>query len=244
MLFRSPAPATGQATVRLVAYNVKHGLGMDERIDLERVADVLRPLDADVITLQEIDVGVERSARVDQAEALGRLLDMDAFFGDFMPYQGGEYGMAVLTRLPVQDVRNIRLPDGAEPRTSLAVTVEAQGGVLLTVAGIHLYRTPEERLAQAEVLSDAFDGSEQPVALVGDFNSRRGDIVLDHLVGEGWHVLDKTGSALTYPSDIPAREIDFVMLRPASAFEVLEHRVIPESLASDHRPLLAVLRMW
>ncbi|NIP83601.1 MAG: endonuclease, partial [Gemmatimonadetes bacterium] len=85
---------------------------MDGEVDLARVADVLRPLDADVITLQEVDRGVGRTGGVDQAARLGELLGMRAHFGGFMPYQGGEYGMAVLTRLPVLAVTNLRLPDG------------------------------------------------------------------------------------------------------------------------------------
>jgi len=77
---------------------------------------------------------------------------------------------------------------------------------------------------------------------VGDFNSTRGDPVMSFL-GESWSVLDKDGSPLTFPSDEPVREIDFVLTRPADAFEVLEHRVIDEKVASDHRPLLVVLRV-
>jgi endonuclease/exonuclease/phosphatase family metal-dependent hydrolase len=249
LVFFGLLAATGQlqaqTTLRVAAYNVKHGLGMDSVIDLERIASVLRPLDADVITLQEIDEGVERSDRVRQATALGALLGMSAHFGDFMPYQGGEYGMAVLTRLPVASVTNHRLPDGDEPRTALEVQVAAgPDGSPVSVVGIHFYRTPEERLAQAEMLSELLADREHPVVLAGDFNSRRGDVVLQSLLESDWFVVDKDGPANTFPSDSPAREIDFVMLRPGSAFEVVEHRVIEESVASDHRPMLVVLRIW
>ena len=163
------APASGQSTLRVAAYNIKHGLGMDSVIDLERVANVLRPLDADVITLQEVDKGVERTAGVDQARRLGEILGMEAHFGDFMPYQGGEYGMAVLSRLPVLRVTNVRLPDGAEPRTALDVRVSV-GGRPVSVVGIHFYRTPEERRAQADSLTSYFADAEHPVVLAGDFN--------------------------------------------------------------------------
>lgn len=241
----SATSAEAQATLRVAAYNIKHGLGMDSVISLERVAEVLRPLDADVITFQEIDNGVERTAGVDQARRLGELLGMSAHFGEFMPYQGGEYGMAVLSRLPVLAVENHRLPDGDEPRTGLEVQVAVgPSGRPVSVVGIHFYRTPEERRAQADALIDALDEREHPVVLAGDFNSRRGDLVLSLLEERGWLVLDKDGPSDTFPADAPAREIDFVMLRPASAFEVVEHRVIDEPVASDHLPLLAVLRIW
>jgi endonuclease/exonuclease/phosphatase family metal-dependent hydrolase len=239
------SPAAAQSTLRIAAYNIKHGLGMDGVIDLERVADVLRPLDADVITLQEIDRGVERSDGVDQARRLGELLGMEAHFGPFMAYQGGEYGMAVLSRLPVVSVTNLMLPDGAEPRTALDVRVAAgREGRAVSVVGIHFYRTPEERRAQADSLSSYFEDTEHPIVLIGDFNSRRGDIVLRSLREADWFVVDKEGDPNTFPSESPEREIDFAMLRPAGAFEVVEHRVVEESVASDHRPLLVVLRLW
>ena len=237
-------PLSAQATLRVAAYNIKHGLGMDGEVDLARVADVLRPLDADVITLQEIDRGVERTDGVHQATRLGDLLGMEAHFGDFMPYQGGEYGMAVLTRLPVISATNVRLPDGAEPRTALDVRVSVGAeGREVSVVGIHLYQTPEERLAQADSLTSYFREAEHPVILAGDFDSRRGDRVMTRLT-EHWFVMRKEGDADTFPADAPDREIDFVMIRPAEAFEIVEHRVVAELLASDHRPLLAVLRLW
>ncbi|MEM7417648.1 MAG: endonuclease/exonuclease/phosphatase family protein [Gemmatimonadota bacterium] len=238
-------PAAAQTTLRVVAYNVKHGEGMDSVVDLERIADVLRPLNADVITLQEIDVGVERTDGVDQARRLGELLGMSSHFGMFMPYQGGEYGMAVLSRRPVVQVVNHRLPDGDEPRTALEVVVAAgPNGEPVSVVGVHLYRTPEERLAQAMAMSSALEARVHPVVLAGDFNSVRGDVVMQALDEEGWHLVEKSGPRDTFPADAPEREIDFVMLRPASPFELVEHRVVGERVASDHRPLLAVFRMW
>lgn len=245
LVLATAAPVAAQGTLRIAVYNVKHGEGMDGTIDLERVADVLRPLDADVITLQEIDRGVARTDGVDQATRLGTLLGMEAHFGDFMPYQGGEYGMAVLTRVPVVGVTNLRLPDGEEPRTALEVRVAVgTEGRVVSVVGIHFYRTPEERLAQADSVARYFAEADHPVVLAGDFNSQRGDRILRSLLASDWLVLDKQGGVDTFPADAPAREIDFVMVRPAENFEVVEHRVIDERVASDHRPLLAVLRLW
>jgi endonuclease/exonuclease/phosphatase family metal-dependent hydrolase len=238
-------PAAGQGTVRVAAYNIKHGEGMDGTVDLARAVAVLQALDADVITLQEIDRGTARTGGVDQAARLGEMLGMQAHFGDFMPYQGGHYGMAVLSRLPVRRVENIRLPDGDEPRTALEVEVAVgPESRPLSVVGIHFYRTPEERFAQAQALSQALDAREHPVVLAGDFNSFRGDRVMSALARAEWFLVEKEGAPLTYPADEPAREIDFTLLRPASAFEVVEHRVIDERVASDHRPLLVVLRLW
>lgn len=238
-----PSPTRAQETLRVVAYNIKHGLGMDGQVDLARVARVLGALDADVITLQEVDDGAERTHGVDQARVVGDLLGMRAFHGPFRDFQGGRYGMAVLTRLPVLHVENHAIPPGPEGALSVLEVRVGLGRRAISVVGIHFYRSPEERLVQADSVTSYFGETEHPVVLAGDFNSRRGDLVLRRL-REDWLVLPKDGPPETFPADAPDREIDFVMVRPAEGFEVVEHRVVDEPVASDHRPLLAVLRLW
>ena len=138
-------------TLRLLTYNIKHGLGNDGEIDLERTAAVINALQPDLVALQEVDNGVERTGGVDQAQRLGQLTGMHAAFGDFMEYQGGHYGMAILSRYPIVESENHRLPDGAEPRSALAARVKVDDtGREIVFVGIHLYRTAEERLCQAK----------------------------------------------------------------------------------------------
>ena len=122
---QAPDPGTRPDTVRILAYNIHHGAGMDEILDLERVADLIRRVDPDLVALQEIDSATVRTGRVDQAAELGRLTGLTSLFGRFMEYQGGAYGMALLSRWPVEDFQNLRLPDGAEPRTSVAALVRS-----------------------------------------------------------------------------------------------------------------------
>ena len=97
-----PEEGCAQAVVRVAAYNIKHGRGMDDRVDLSRIADVLRSLEADVITLQEVDDRTERTGGVDQVQVLAELLGYEGAHGPHRPYQGGFYGNAVLTRLPIR----------------------------------------------------------------------------------------------------------------------------------------------
>lgn len=229
--------------LRLVAYNIRHGEGMDRVVDLERVADVLRALEPDVIALQEIDSVTERTGRVHQAARLGELLGMEAAFGPFMDYRGGAYGMAILSRHPITDATNHRLPPGEEPRSALTARIRiGHDGPELLVAGIHLYRSEVERLAQAETLVQVLADADVPVILAGDFNSTPGSPVM-MLLSASWAVPAKEEPALTFPADAPEREIDFILLRPADRFTVTDYRVVPESLASDHRPVLMTVRV-
>jgi len=228
--------------VTVLAYNIHHGEGTGGVLDLERIAALIREHDPDVVTLQEVDRGTERTGRVDQARRLADLTGMEAVFGPFMPYQGGEYGMAILTRLEILESHNHRLPPGAEPRTALTVRVRTPGGSPLWVSGVHFYRTERERLAQANRLLRTLSNQTDPVILAGDFNSLRGDRVMD-AIGEEFGLPVKQGPPNTFPSNVPEREIDFFALRPASHFTILEHRVVDERVASDHGPILLRVRM-
>lgn len=238
-----PAPVRESVsdTIRVLSYNIHHGAGMDSVLDLGRIADLIRAADADLVAVQEVDSMVDRTERVDQAAVLGRLTGLQPHFGPFMPYQGGAYGMAVLTALPVVDARNLRLPDGDEPRSALAVTVMLpRTGIQLRFVGIHFYRTDAERLAQARSLEAQLASDSLPTILAGDFNSRPGSEVMRHLA-TGWTEVEKGEDSFTFPSYAPDHEIDFVLFRPASAFEIVAEEVLDEPVASDHRPVLVDL---
>jgi endonuclease/exonuclease/phosphatase family metal-dependent hydrolase len=254
LILPGPTPAIAQVesdpqVVRILAYNIKHGLGMDGKVDLERVASVIGSVAPDVVTLQEIDSVTARTGLEDQATRLGELTGMQAMFGGFMEYRGGRYGMALLSRYPVVEWENHRLPDGAEPRSALAARVELvkpgyRQGPQVVVVGVHLYANAEERLAQAARLVELFSDETAPVVLAGDFNSIPDSKVIRLLEDAGgWQRPAKEGQAFTFPSETPDREIDFILFRPGSRFAVREHRVVEETVASDHRPVLLELEL-
>lgn len=226
-------------TLRILAYNIHHAEGMDEVLDLQRIADLINDVNPDLVALQEVDSVVTRTNGVDQASVLGELTGMQPIFGRFMPYQGGAYGMALLSRLPIHSSENYRLPDGDEPRTALSAVVELpESGQLLRFIGIHFYRTEEERLAQAMKLEELIGQEEDlPTLLAGDFNSEPGSAVLTHLAQE-WYVVDKGADHLTFSSFDPVKEIDFFMWRPESAFSLIGQELLDEPVMSDHRPLV------
>ena len=226
--------------IKILAYNVRHGEGLDGRVDLERTAAVIRRVDPDIVLLQEIDNRTGRTGGIDQAAELGRLTGLSHAFGRFMDYDGGEYGMALLSRFPIVGFENHVLPPGLEPRSALSATIELDEDNHLILVGIHLYRTAEERLAQANKLVELFSEESKPVILAGDFNSTPDSEVIS-LLKKHWTIADKGKQHLTFPADSSRIEIDYIMYRPQSNFKVLESRVIDEQLASDHRPVLLKL---
>ena len=232
--------ATEAATLRLVAYNIKHGRGMDNRVDLHRIASVLRKLKPDMVALQEVDHSCTRSGKVHQAALLGNLLGMHHSFGKFMNFQGGQYGLAVLSRFPVQKSTRHQLAPGAEPRCALEVTVRpVSSGPLLSLVSIHNDWTRESfRTAQVSDLIAGLRERTHPIILAGDFNAEPGADSLVKLKNSGFLFLPKTKDPRTFPSPAPRLEIDHFMARGFPFDKPPLTVVHDEKIASDHRPIV------
>jgi len=234
-------------TLRVVSFNIRHGMGMDGRLDLKRIAAVLRRLKPDLVALQEVDEKCARSGGVDQAAELGRLLGMEHRFGEFMDYGGGRYGLAVLSKLPVKAARRHELPRGAEPRCALEVEVDVPGfPAPLSFTCVHNDWTQKTiRVKQMRMLLDTFGELKRPAIITGDYNGEPGDTSLEMLTEEGWRILAKDGTrgaGKTWPADTPTQEIDHVAVRELPRYTVA-HSVVDEAVASDHRPILAVFTL-
>lgn len=225
---------------RVASYNIKHGQGMDGKIDLKRTAEVILKMKADVVTLQEVDRNCGRSGNLDIAAELGKLLKMDHRFGKSIPLGKGSYGVAVLSRLPIVEMKHYKLPGGPEPRTALEVRVKVEGveGPVSVVSIHNDWTSDEVRRGQVNSLLEQMGQVKNPIVLAGDFNAQREAASMKIFDREGWQVLDKKG-AKTCPSDVPKVEIDF-MVTKGVPWKVLEHKVVEEKVASDHRPIYAV----
>jgi len=170
-----PAPTDAPSRpLRMMTYNVHGCLGMDGRRSTERIARVIAQYDPDIVVLQELDVGRDRSEKRDQAEEIAHELRMDFHFAPSLKLAEGEYGNAVLSRLPMRLVRNAALPqsNGFERRGALWVEVEVDGARLQVVTA-HLDLRAKARLAQMEALlgPDWIGAAPSPVVLAGDFNA-------------------------------------------------------------------------
>jgi len=224
------------APMRVLCWNIHHGVGMDGQLDLKRIARVIAAANPDVVALQEVDRHCARSGEVDQAAELGRLLEMTPVFGKALDLGGGEYGLAVLSKFPIVRHEVHRLPGEGEPRIALEVRLRSKTGAF-SLTNVHLdHRGAEPRLLQAEALDKLLTG-ESPMILCGDFNAppRSDTMAAFH----DWKMVAKKGDRLTQPADKPKVEIDHVLVRGFTCPEGAS--VIKEKEASDHRPLVLTL---
>lgn len=237
------ADAAAGIALRVVTYNIRHGRGMDGVVDLARTARVLDSLGPDLIGLQEVDWHAARSGGVDQAAELGRLLGMHAVFEPFMDFQGGKYGMAVLSRHPFGAVRSLHLPDGHEPRVALVAEVLLPDGQTITVVNVHFDWVDDDayRHAQAAVVAEYLRGLRTPFVLLGDFNDQPGSRTLDLFHAIASEAIKPRDDRLTFSSIDPSIEIDFILMGPGARWTHRQVRVHDEPDASDHRPVSTLL---
>lgn len=249
----SPPPEA--QPLRVLVYNIHAGTDAERVDNLERVAGLVGATGADVVLLQEVDSATARSSGVDQLGELARLTGLHAAFGRTLDYQGGGYGIAVLSRWPITWDTLAPLP--VEPAQERAGgSYEARGALLarldtpwgpLAVLTTHLdagrsdvYRRQEVETVLAEA---ARVGSDAALAIVGgDFNAEPGSAPIGRMREEGWVDAWEAcgrGEGLTFPAAAPVKRIDYLFLGEGRSCE--SARVIGTT-ASDHRPLLVVLR--
>lgn len=249
-------PAAAPRVVRVLVYNIhagKDAAGVDA---VARVAALVRELDADVVLLQEVDRHTKRSGGADQPAELSRLTGYHAAFGRTLDYDGGEYGIAVLSRWPilgdtivhlVVDPPQQRAGGSYEPRGALRVVVSAPAGPV-AVVNTHLDASRDDTYRRQEIrtvlaIADSLRSSGLPTLLGGDFNSTPESAVhaaaLAARLRDAWSACGR-GDSLTFPAATPVKRIDYLYLTGAAT---CDEATVPTSQASDHRPLFVRVRL-
>jgi len=230
--------AGSAAEIRVLCWNLHHGVGEDGKLDLPRIAALIKAQQPDVVALQEVDNKCRRSGSVDQAAELAKLTGMTGVFGKAMDHDGGEYGQAILSKHPLGATKVHRLPGDGEPRIGFEAVVTI-GGKALRMVSVHLdHQQDARRLKQAEALVAALSESDAPLILAGDFNDVPGSPVLKAFAAR-WTPMAKKEPVFTCPAGKPTVEIDHVFLHGFEPRGLLE--VLPEAVASDHRPIAGVV---
>lgn len=248
-----PHPAQPVTLLRVMTYNIRSGNG-----DLARTADVIRGQTPDIVGLQEMDVHwADRSAFADQATELASRVGMQARFARIYRLPGApgapprEFGVALLTRLPVLDFHNdtITRLSTQEPNpvpTPMPGLLEAEldvhaRHVRVFVTHLDYRRDPSVRVQQVAEMLQYIGRSAMPTLLLGDLNASPDAPELQPLLSRLHDAWDSShGPGFTYPADVPRARDDYVLVSPA--FRVRDVHVI-DTQASDHRPVVADLAL-
>lgn len=229
-------------TLTVASYNVHRCIGRDGRHDPDRVARVLRELDADVVALQEVSARRGGPEDVDQCEHLARAAGMQALRGPTLRSHRGEIGNALLTRLRPQRLERIDLTQPKrEPRGAIDVDLSVGTGSLRVLA-THLGLRLPERRAQVEVILKALrEAGSDCTVLMGDMNDwalLRGAVRRF----DAW--FGRSPRPRTFPAWRPLLPLDRVWVQPRAALrEVVAYASQAAREASDHLPVRCVLRL-
>lgn len=233
----------GACELRVLTWNIHHGEGLDGKLDLARVGRVIRDARPDIVALQEVDVRTERVMGRDTVRELERLTGMRGVFGASMAFQGGGYGNAVFVNgtLLGSRVFPIGASEGMEPRSILLTEMRPYRCSLdLAFLSTHFdHKSEEDRMAGAAMANLPIS---LPAILAGDLNAPPDDLVIGTLLQQ-WTSSTRGNGFSTIPAEAPKRQLDYVLFRPAKRWTVVEAKVMDEPVASDHRPLLAVLKL-
>ena len=235
--------AMQENTLRVLTYNIHHAEGADGHIDIERIATVIRDTNPDVVCLQEVDRNLPRTQHADLPAQLAQLLDMQVVFGPNYHFDGGDYGNATLTRLPIVRHENHSLPgpDDAEPRGILRVDVNFNN-THVSIFNTHWGLRPDERLEQARA-TKALLGNLQFAVLAGDLNAVPGSDPLKAVIDD----LRDSATAAEPSADlntVHSRRIDYILATPnLTPVKATVVRTETAHHASDHLPYWADVQL-
>jgi len=234
-------------TIRVATYNIHKCVGMDRRYSPERIVDVIRELDADVVALQEVLARSKSNPRDHQAEFIAKELGMDFRMGENRKINGAEYGNVTLSRFPISSHCNHDITVSRyEPRGCLHSEISVNGGDRLHFINVHMGTSFFERRKQVhKMLAEHVLDHPELVGrriVAGDFNEWINGVTT-RLFKSNFNCVDPKlhlGQARTFPGILPILHLDHVYFDDAFRLTSARlHRSRKALVASDHLPIVA-----
>lgn len=244
---RESQTSAGKGKLKIMSYNIHIAVPPTKpgTTDIDAIVRAIENQDPDIIALQEVDVNTRRTGKINEAAIIAEKLKMNFFFAKAIDHDGGEYGVAILSKYPMSDTKIHRLTTvegtGGEPRVMATAKITMKNGVSLRFASTHLdaQKASVNREKQIAEITAIAVSETLPLIIAGDFNDQPGSAVIKKLDES----FTRTCQACepTFPVVTPRITIDFIGYKPASKFKTISHTVVPEHYASDHLPVIAVL---
>lgn len=220
--------------IHILSYNIRNAKGMDNVTDYKRIANIITASKAPIVALQELDSVTQRSKGVDVLKELSDATGMYASYGAAIAFQGGKYGVGVLSKEKPLTQKIIPLPGTEEARVLLIVEFENY-----VVFCSHFSLTEKDRIGSVKLIEEQLKRYQKPVLLAGDLNDTPGSAMMQ-MLEQSFQLV--SGNGLSFPSDKPDRCIDYILVRHKQKVQVLQTEVLNEPVASDHRPVMVELK--
>jgi len=232
-------------TLVVLTYNIHHGNApgnAPSKITLDSIAAVINKVNPDLVALQEIDVHTNRSgSKLDEAKRLAELTEMKSHFTKTFDYDGGAYGIAVLSRLPILKKTNYLLPkidsSGEEIRAVSLIKVQYKDSIQLNFASTHLGLSQKTRLMQVDSISKIAATVSSPFIICGDFNATPDSEAIQKITTV-FHRSCTTDCDLTFPFDAPREKIDYIFYKGKNRLQPIDQYAISGTKWSDHLPVV------
>jgi len=237
------AESDSQIILRVMCFNIRHGRGMDNVVDLARTANAIRAWNPDLVAVQEVDRNTRRTNQTDQPKILAEKLGMHYTFGKTIDHQGGDYGLLILSRFPILESEMVLLPP-KEQQEQRGVQIARIGipdanGKIIRFANTHLTTQRGERESQFAGIKAVLSKGEEPMIIAGDFNARPDNPLIISLLENWKDAADPALQKNVTPDQ--SRRIDYIFFRAKDPFKVLESRTIDDTMTSDHKPIFSIL---
>lgn len=238
--------------LRVASYNIQHGVGMDQKLDYKRIADVLETINPDVVAIQEVD---SMTRRTGNTYSLGEIADHMRYYASYAPsisFDGGKYGIGILSRKRSIRTEQHALPGREEARTLLVAEFDDY-----VFAATHLSLTEADLMASISIIENVAKKYSKPFIIAGDFNALPDSPFIKQLE-KNFYICNNKGKS--WPADNPRECLDYIAVyksygdvrRPGPAEKgweqyrpyvgepaVMLHSEVVNTLASDHRPIFA-----
>ena len=231
---RDVRPADARQRVRVATWNIRAA----QSAPVDMLAAELKAMQVDVVALQEVDVQTRRGNFVDDPGELAAALGFHYAFAASIKWDEGHYGLAVLSRWPLSQVKRHRVDSTpeAEPRIVLEAIV-CVGGRELHLFDHHAdRRTASRELGFASLRQIVKHDFGHGILILGDLNEYPDAPGVRSLIDEGFVDLSTSDSTNT----VETGRVDFLLADPLLARHASPARVWPTD-KSDHRAVLADL---
>jgi len=236
-----------------MTYNIRHASPPStEEIDIDSIAQVINNQSPDLVAVQEVDVNTKRSGKINEAELIAKKTGMKYFFAKSINFEGGDYGILILSKYPIQSSKEYKLPteEGTkgEPRVLATSVVKLPDNREIMFACTHLdvQKNNTSRMMQVGKIIEVLKSVTIPVIIGGDFNDVPSSEVIKKVDTAFTRTCDGKLCGFTVPATLPVKTIDYIAYKPKNAFVVQKHTVIfgkLERYASDHLPIVAELTL-